>query len=79
MYLACWFFKFVSPDVKSMKRAIASHGFGHSTQTFTGYVVTTDEQPVKENIQRYMIVFHFVYNFVLIISFECKYSIIFLL
>ena len=54
MYLACWFFKFVSPDVKGMERAIGSHGSGNSTQTFTGYVVTTDEQPVKENIERYM-------------------------
>jgi len=33
-----------------MEGAIASHGFGYSTQTFTGYVVTTDEQPVKENM-----------------------------
>lgn len=50
MYLACWFFKFISPDVQSMERAIDSHGFRHSTQTFTGYVVTADEQPVKENM-----------------------------
>jgi len=50
-YLACWFFKFISPDVKSMEGAIASHGFGHGTQTFTGYVVTADKQPVKQNMR----------------------------
>lgn len=33
-----------------MERAIYSHGFRHSTQTFTGYVVTADDQPVKENV-----------------------------
>ena len=43
-YPACWFFKFISPDINGMQWAVGSHRSGSCTKTFTGYVVTAYNQ-----------------------------------
>ena len=43
-YTACWFFKFISPDINGMQWAVGSHRSGNCTKTFTGYVVTAYNQ-----------------------------------
>ena len=43
-YPACWFFKFISPDINGIQWAVGSHRSGNCTKTFTGYVVTAYNQ-----------------------------------